>query len=240
MKFRIYCTLFIFIILFHILHTPPLLGKTREDYEKNGTAVWEGYTEERIVALTFDDGPHPKYTPAILDILNEYQAKGTFYVLGEHAQEYPGIVFRQFMDGHEIGNHTFSHSTNESKLNQEIIATSKIIKQITGQAPMTFRPVGGRYNENVVNISTANELLMVMWSWDQDTEDWKDTTTYQDIINHVIGNISPGDIILFHDAGGNQEDTVQALPRILEYLQKNNYTTVTVSELIERTTFHPK
>ncbi|WP_152657805.1 polysaccharide deacetylase family protein [Oceanobacillus sp. CFH 90083] len=208
-------------------------AKNRFDYEKDGDIFWDTETDEKVIALTFDDGPHSKYTPAMLDILADYGAKATFFVLGAHAEKFPDILYRQFSEGHEIGNHTYDHTTNLNKLRQEMKETSDIIYAITGTRPKLFRPVGGDYSDTIVRIAKENQLSVVLWSWDQDTKDWSDTD-YKAIADHVIQNVSPGDVVLFHDAGGNREETVKALPLILDYLTENEYEMITVSEMIEK------
>lgn len=208
-------------------------AKKRYEFEKDGDIFWDAKTEEKVIALTFDDGPHSKYTPAILDILTDYQAKATFFVLGAHAEKFPDIIYRQFLEGHELGNHTYDHTTKLKDLHQEMKATSDTIYAITGTRPKLFRPVGGSYNDAIVEIAKANQLSVVLWSWDQDTKDWSGID-YQAIADKVMNNVFPGDVVLFHDAGGKREETVKALPLILDYLDENGYETVTVSEMIDR------
>lgn len=206
----------------------------RKKYERTGDVIWEGYTNEKVVAITFDDGPNTLYTPLILDTLNKFKAKATFFVVGSQAKKHPQIIQRQFLEGHEIGNHTFSHDLSMKSLKAELDKTAKIINEITGNSPTLFRPVGGKYNRKIVDISKSQGYTLALWSWDQDTGDWRQPGVDK-IVNHVITNISPGDIILFHDSGGNRRQTVEALSKILDFLKKNNYQCITVSEMIERT-----
>lgn len=207
-------------------------AKDRFDYEEDGDIFWDAKTEEKVIALTFDDGPHSKYTPAVLDVLADYEAKATFFVLGAHAEKFPDILYREFSEGHEIGNHTYDHTTKLSRLSKEMKETSNIIYAITGTRPKLFRPVGGDYNDAVVQRANKNQLSVVLWSWDQDTKDWSGVD-YKSIADDVISNVSPGDVILFHDAGGKREETVKALPLILDYLAENGYKTVTLSEMMK-------
>ncbi|BAC14057.1 oligosaccharide deacetylase [Oceanobacillus iheyensis HTE831] len=222
------------IVILLIQQPSNVLSKDRFDFEKAGDAIWEGETDEKIVALTFDDGPHPDYTPEILDILEQYNMKGTFYVMGAHARKYPGLVFRAFLEGHEIGNHTFTHNGSITYLNDELTKTNEIIEKITGKYPATFRPVGGNYNETVISIAKKKGQKVAMWAWDQDTRDWDDVDS-KTIANQVIGNLSPGDIILFHDAGGDRTPTIEALPIILRFFKEEGYEGITVTDMIERT-----
>lgn len=208
--------------------------KGRQYYEERNLIIWDVQTEEKVIALTFDDGPHPIYTAQILDILARFDAKATFFVLGEHAEKYPTIVLRENDEGHEIANHTFTHSYKYTakELERELLKTNDVIYGITGTYPVLFRPVGGSYDESVVNIAVENDYKVVLWSWHQDTEDWKRPGVRR-IVNRVLTGTKPGDVILFHDAGGNRAQTVKALEEILPELQKQGYQFVTVSELIK-------
>ena len=210
-------------------------NKDRQYYEERNLITWDVQIEEKAIALTFDDGPHPVYTPQILEMLRTFDAKATFFVLGEHAEKYPSLIARENDEGHEIANHTFTHSYNYTpqKFEHELIKTNDIIHDLTGTYPVLFRPVGGYYNENMVDIAVESGYKVVLWSWHQDTEDWKRPGVSK-IVNNVLTGIKPGDIILFHDAGGNRAQTVKALEEILPELQKQGYQFVTVSELMER------
>ena len=217
---------------FFLLAQDQVHAKNRFDYEKDGDIFWDAKTEEKVIALTFDDGPHSKYTPEILDILADYEAKATFFVLGAHAEKFPDILYREFSEGHEIGNHTYDHTTKLSRLSQEMKDTSDTIYAITGTRPKLFRPVGGDYNDAIVHRAKKNQLSVTLWSWDQDTKDWSGVD-HKAIAEDVISNVSPGDVVLFHDAGGKRDETVKALPLVLEYLTENGYETVTLSEMMK-------
>lgn len=209
--------------------------KGRSEYEETGEVVWDINTKDKIVALTFDDGPHPKYTSMILDVLAKYEAKGTFFIIGQNAEKYPDVVSRTYNEGHELANHTYTHPFKVSipKLQEELQQTNEMITNITGYAPVLFRPVGGNYNEKMINTAVKNGYKVVMWSWHQDTQDWKEPGTSK-IVQKVLGGTKPGDVILFHDGGGNRTQTIKALEEIIPTLKKQGYTFVTVSELIER------
>ncbi|RDW18639.1 chitooligosaccharide deacetylase [Oceanobacillus arenosus] len=232
--FILFLSLFFYVFFFSNMQA---LAKDRWDYEKTGQVTWDLDTKEKMVAITFDDGPHPLYTPNILDTLAEYNAKATFFVLGAHAKKYPGLVYRQYTEGHEIANHTYNHHyhpVSSLELKKEIDATAEIIYEITGTKPTLFRPVGGTYNDLIINTAVDSGYHVVLWSWHQDPEDWKNPSVNR-ITNHIIRNISPGDIILLHDAGGDRSRTVESLKRILPILAKEGYEFVTVSEMMLRT-----
>jgi polysaccharide deacetylase family sporulation protein PdaB len=200
--------------------------------------VWNVETDQKLIALTFDDGPNPAYTPQILDILNQYQAKATFFVLGKRVQKYPKIAIREVNEGHEIANHTFDHhflkNVSPEKLKEEIRQTQDIIFDITEQLPNVFRPPGGFYDDALIDLAKEDHFTVVMWSWYQDTRDWKRPGVAK-IVETVLSNVHNGDIILFHDLEGDCSQTVEALRIIVPELKNQGYEFVTVSDLMNRT-----
>lgn len=210
--------------------------KNREYYETRGEIVWEVKTNEKLIALTFDDGPDPVDTPAILNLLKQYDAKATFFVIGERAEEYPEIVSQEIESGHEIANHTYSHrffnrKTQQEKMENEILKAEQVIYKVTGEKPELFRPPGGYYSERLVETTKKYDYHLIMWSWHQDTEDWKSPGVGK-IVNKVLNNARNGDIILFHDYVSGKSHTVEALQQILPVLKERGFTFVTVSELL--------
>ncbi|MFJ7666359.1 polysaccharide deacetylase family protein [Lysinibacillus sp. NPDC097195] len=208
--------------------------KGRKYYEEAGQILWEIKTNEKIIALTFDDGPHKKYTPEILDILAKYQAKSTFFIVGENAEKNSEIVQRMYEDGHELAIHTYTHPlrTNVPNLLKEIKQTHDTIYGITGYTPTLFRPVEGQYTDGMIEAVAKEGYKVVMWSWHQDTMDWKSPGVNK-IVNTVLKGAKEGNIVLFHDGGGDRGQTVKALEKILAELDKQGYKFVTVSELLE-------
>ncbi|KMY33830.1 oligosaccharide deacetylase [Lysinibacillus xylanilyticus] len=208
--------------------------KGRPYYEETGEVVWDINTKDKIIALTFDDGPHPKYTAAILDLLAKYDAKATFFIIGKNAEKYPDLVLRSYSEGHELANHTYSHPFKASvaELHAQLRKTKEIIYGITGFSPVLFRPVGGNYNDQMINAAVKDGYKVVMWSWHQDTQDWKQPGVNK-IVQKVMKGSKPGDVILFHDGGGDRMQTIKALEEILPELKKQGYTFVTISELIK-------
>ncbi|MFC5590672.1 polysaccharide deacetylase family protein [Sporosarcina soli] len=235
MKFPGLKTSLVIILFFSFALASFATEKGRPYYEKKGFVLWEIKTEDKVIALTFDDGPHSTYTPQILDLLSLYDAKATFFVVGERAEKHPEIILREIEDGHEIANHTYTHpfSSSIDQLKMELEKTNKLIHSITGIYPALYRPVGGNYNEHTINTAVESGYKVVMWSWHQDTEDWKRPGTKK-IINKVLSGTTPGNIILFHDAGGDRSQTVEALKEIIPELKKQGYEFVTVSELLNR------
>jgi len=208
--------------------------KDRKYYESLGYVVWDIQTEEKIIALTFDDGPHPKYTEQVLNLMDQYEAKGTFFLVGKQAEASPELVLRMHNEGHEIGNHTYTHPSTKSvaKIVMEIKETDEALTSILGYSPKLFRPVEGYYTEQLVQEVVQEGYKMVMWSWHQDTEDWRDPGVNK-IVNKVLKGAGEGNIVLFHDGGSNREQTVQALEIILPELQKQGYKFVTVTEMLK-------
>ncbi|WP_313894516.1 polysaccharide deacetylase family protein [Psychrobacillus sp.] len=231
--------LFLFILLFvglvFILSTTytVLAEKDRRYYENTGEVVWEIDTKEKVVALTFDDGPHPKHTGEILDLLAKYNAKATFFVVGENIEKAPDILLRQYNEGHDIANHTYTHpiKTTIPKLEAELKKTNDLIYSITGHYPELFRPVEGQYTDEMIESVVKQGYKVVMWSWHLDTEDWKDPGVHR-IVKTVLKGTEPGNVILFHDGGSNRSQTVKALEKILPELQKQGYKFVTITELL--------
>ncbi|MDR7077719.1 peptidoglycan/xylan/chitin deacetylase (PgdA/CDA1 family) [Neobacillus niacini] len=212
---------------------------SREAYEKTGKVIWEVNTKEKMVSITFDDGPHPLFTPQILDILAKYHAKATFFVVGNKVELYPDVLQRIKKEGHEIANHTnkhiYSRNLTSATLTAELEKTDKIIQQITGDKPTLYRPVGGLYNDVIINTAIKNGKMVILWSWHQDPEDWKKPGANK-ISRHITKSVQPGNIILLHDwigsGGGKTSQTVKALESIMEFLSLNGYKCVTVSELL--------
>ncbi|WP_239984826.1 polysaccharide deacetylase family protein [Sporolactobacillus pectinivorans] len=209
----------------------------RFDYEPRGSVVWDVRNHQKSVALTFDDGPHPVYTPQVLDVLKKYHAKATFFLIGKRMQAYPDLVKREVAEGHELGNHTFSHVSLHGKSNafflNEVSKTDDLINQYQGPPRIRLlRPPGGDINAQTVLISEKNHFEIILWSWNQDPKDWSKPGVSR-IVRHVLTNIKSGDIILLHDSGGNRKQTVAALKIIIPTLQSRGYKFVTLYDLLK-------
>ncbi|SEH62988.1 polysaccharide deacetylase family sporulation protein PdaB [Halobacillus karajensis] len=229
------------IVIFALLLTVSAYGADhpRHYYEEQGTAIWDVPIPSKYIALTFDDGPSTEYTPEILNILEEHEAKATFFVVGSRAQENPSIIKSMVDNGHELANHSFHHpdftGISKEELIHEMDNTSEVLENLTGAPPRLFRPPGGVYNDIIVNTANEEGYMVVMWSWHQDTRDWK-SPGVQNIVKTVLNNARNGDIFLFHDFGGDRSQTVKALQQILPKLRKEGYEFVTVSELLQKHT----
>ena len=222
-----------FIVLFYAGYHA-YADKGRTYYEQTGEVLWEIETQEKVVAITFDDGPDDQYTNQVLDLLAEYEAKATFFILGKNAEKHPEVILRQFEEGHELANHTYTHPWNTTlkRIEDEMHKTNDIIYSITGFKPILFRPVGGLYTDGMIDVAVKNGYTVVMWSWHQDTEDWKDPGVSK-IVNKVLTGTKPGDVILFHDGGSDRTQTVEALKEILPVLKEQGYQFVTISEMLK-------
>ncbi len=190
-------------------------------------------TNEKLIALTFDDGPHKYRTNEILDILAENEVKATFFVVGMMAREYPDIIRRTIAEGHELGNHTYNHSKmkrlSTEKLKSELEMTEEVLFEISEYRPKLFRPPEGWCSESIA--AAAGELDYDVILWNIDTLDWAHNDT-EKICRCVSAGISPGSIILFHDYVSGECSTVRAISKIIPELKAQGYKFVTVSELI--------
>ncbi|MFE2478185.1 polysaccharide deacetylase family protein [Streptomyces sp. NPDC059389] len=176
------------------------------------------------MVLTFDDGPDPRYTPAILDTLARYGVRAMFFVCGEMATDNRDLLRRMAAEGHLIGNHTWTHplipTLSRPALASEIARTSEVVQQAVGEAPQWFRAPYGAWNRAAFEIGA--ELGMEPLAWTVDTLDWKEpgTTT---IVSNVLKGAAPGVIVLNHDAGGDRSQSVQAVSTYLPQLLARGY-----------------
>lgn len=232
---KVLIVLCVFFIICMMSNPNTFASSKKAEYKRKGLAIWQVNTKEKMVALTFDDGPNPVYTSQILDLLAKYNAKATFFVIGERAKEFPEIIKREVTEGHEVGNHTYSHiydfDNSPKKFVQELERSSNTIKDIAGYKPTLYRPVAGYYNDLILNTAIKNGYRVVLWSWTQDTRDWS-CPGINKITHNVVSDIKPGDITIFHDSGGDRSQTVCALENILKFLKKEGFKCVTVSEMI--------
>jgi peptidoglycan/xylan/chitin deacetylase (PgdA/CDA1 family) len=185
------------------------------------------------IALTFDDGPHPRYTPRILDVLDEYNIKATFFVVGINAENYPDTIENVIKKGHEIGNHTFTHpqvsSLDPETLKDEVERCESTIYGLTDRKTKLFRPPEGMIDSDVKKVLGKLDYKVILW--DIDTKDWAHTPPKK-IAENVISNISSGDIILMHDYISYNSPTLEALELFIPVLLEKGYSFVVVSELI--------
>lgn len=188
---------------------------------------------EMKIALTFDDGPSERYTEEILEILDEYGIKATFFVIGKCCDENPDLLKMVYDCGHEIGNHTYSHRHPSAKdpavIRDEIKRTEDSVKAITGESPVLFRPPEGAYTDSVVKIASELGCKTVLWS--VDTLDWRRPSA-EKIVDRVMKDTASGSIILCHDNVVGESNTPAALRMFIPRLLEQGYVFVTVSELL--------
>jgi peptidoglycan/xylan/chitin deacetylase (PgdA/CDA1 family) len=185
------------------------------------------------IALTFDDGPHPIFTGRILDILERYNVKATFFVVGQNVENYPKAFERLVSSECEIGNHTYTHKNignmSEDELLMELERTERAIERISHRHTLLLRPPEGHFGDVVQRVSVVRGYDIILWSID--TLDWAHTSA-ADMAKKVISNVSCGDIILMHDYTSGGAHTIEALEIIIPRLIEMGYELVTVSELI--------
>ncbi len=185
------------------------------------------------IALTFDDGPHPIITERILDILQRYGVRATFFVVGQNVENYPAAFQRLASSECEIGNHTYSHrnvgNMSEKELISELERTESAIRSISQRHTLLLRPPEGSFGDIVRRVSVLKGYDIVLWSID--TLDWAHTSA--DIMaEKVLSSVSMGDIILMHDYTSGGAHTCEALEIMIPELLRRGYEFVTVSELI--------
>lgn len=199
-----------------------------------------GGGDGNLVCLTFDDGPDPEWTPAILDILKERGVKAMFFVLGSEAEKYPDLVQRIAEEGHEIGNHSFTHAnlaeSPEALIKLELNSNQRLIESLIGKSTALFRPPYDADSHPVdlgelLPIRVAQSLGYMTVLENIDPRDWQKPDAAE-LLARVKNARSSGNIILLHDGGGDRSATVEALPAILDYLQERGDRIVTIGELV--------
>ena len=217
----------LFALAFLLLINTSVGAKTSNVYHKIDSA-----DSGKRIALTFDDGPHPRITREIISILREYKVRATFFVIGQNADNYPETMKLLAKSGYEIGNHTYSHKNLKKMSEAEIEAEFKKCSEALlrfGVKPTVMRPPEGFFTDEVVKVSRAMQYDIILWSID--TRDWAHTPA-DDIVKSVLDNVKGGDIILMHDYLSGYGGTCEALRVIIPELQRRGFEFVTVSELI--------
>jgi len=202
-----------------------------------------GSPELQYVAITFDDGPHPEYTPKILDILAEQEVRATFFVVGRHVDAYPDIVERMVREGHEVASHTYNHANllraSESLATREIVRTEEALERAIGERPKLFRPPRGLYNETVLEVAHGRGYTIALWSLS--SQDWLGTPPAR-MVRMLTRETAGGDVLLFHDsgdfftaAGASRQNTVASLGPVIDGLRERGFRFATVTELMVMT-----
>ncbi|NJR64142.1 MAG: polysaccharide deacetylase family protein [Leptolyngbyaceae cyanobacterium CRU_2_3] len=194
---------------------------------------------EKVIALTFDDGPWPETTEQILDILQQNQIKATFFMVGLHIQRHPELAKRVSHEGHAIGNHTWNHPLQDVSVADaafQVDGMEKLLYETTGVKTALFRPPVGRLDSALVSYAHQQKYAMALWS--VDSEDYYVASPI--LLDNVLKNVQPGRIVLMHDGGGDRSATVKALPQIIFALRQQGYRFVTVPELMAMQAKDPK
>jgi cellulose synthase/poly-beta-1,6-N-acetylglucosamine synthase-like glycosyltransferase/peptidoglycan/xylan/chitin deacetylase (PgdA/CDA1 family)/spore germination protein YaaH len=231
-----------------------VVSEKMDSYPLPYTLTQYGYHPKKI-AITFDDGPDPTWTPKILDILKQYNVKGTFFMIGEEAEDHVSVMQRVFREGHEIGNHTFTHpdisEISDRQVDLQLNITERLFAAKLGVNPVYFRPPYSidqepDTNDQAAPVDRIENLLGYVIVGDKiDTDDWNEhpKKSPQEIVDSVFQQISVfdqkpwtrGSILLMHDGGGDRSATVAALPVLIQALRSHGYEIVPVSELIGKT-----
>ncbi|WP_405429299.1 polysaccharide deacetylase family protein [Micromonospora sp. NBC_00617] len=199
---------------------PTEAGQDGSGQKASGDKLFGAHTDtgNARLALTFDDGPDPRYTPQVLAILREYDVKATFCVVGENAQDHPDLIQAIVADGHTLCNHSWHHDISlgnkpADQIRADLVRTNEAIRAAVPDAPIVwYRQPGGAWTYPVVSVS--QQLGMTPLHWSVDPSDWQ-VPGASKIAATVLAQAEPGAVVLMHDAGGDRQGTVDALRRIL-------------------------
>ena len=201
-----------------------------------------GQLDEKAIALTFDDGPDPQWTPAILDALARNNAPGTFFVVGDQVQKYPGLVARAYNAGHLIGNHTFNHpdlrKSADWQITRELSTTQRLIETVTGHSTVLFRAPFDTDNEpttpeQLTPLHQISGLGYIVASADVDAEDFRGQSS-DAIVNHVLTRLTDArsHVVVMHDGGGDRHATVEAIDKLVPLLKARGYRLVGLDQIM--------
>jgi peptidoglycan/xylan/chitin deacetylase (PgdA/CDA1 family) len=192
--------------------------------------ISRGDPNDRAVALTFDDGPHPRTCTAILDVLNQEKVRATFFPVGFRLQQNRDLLDRMIAEGHEVGNHTWDHqrlnAISPERARREVRNVRTFVYEHTGIVPHLVRPPGGSYDTRVLQIIRDEGGAVCLWT--ANAGDWKKMSA-DEIVDKVLEQIHPGSIVLMHD---EFMQTPEALPRIIHELRARGFRFVTASEML--------
>jgi peptidoglycan/xylan/chitin deacetylase (PgdA/CDA1 family) len=193
-------------------------------------------TSEKVIALTYDDGPYPPYTNQLLDVLDSHKIQATFFLIGRNIEQHPEIVKTILARGDELANHSYSHKDmmfkSDDFLVSEIEKTDKLLRDLgVKQESISFRPPWGRRFLGLSYLVAQKHKKLIMW--DVDSYDYEKQLSADDIANQVIKNARSGSIVVMHDGGGDRSKTVAATDKIVKVLRSKGYSFKTVSELLK-------
>lgn len=203
----------------------------------NGSLVHRVPTREKVVAFTFDDGPHPVFTRQVLDIFRKVNGKATFFMIGQEIDAFEELAKEVYAAGHEIGNHTYSHPDltllTQGEARGEIKQASEQIRRVTGRHPSSFRPPYFAVNEDVFSLA-AEFGYDVIGCVNGEAKDWEQPQPSAEyILEQTRATVANGSIFLFHDGYGDRTQTVEAVRVLVAELADQGYQFVTIRELME-------
>ena len=224
-----------FLLVMGLLCYPTFKGEASSYYPLQSkypdTMMYKVETQEKVIALTFDDAPDEIYTPRILDVLSKHDVKATFFILGARVNKYPHMVKRIYNEGHSIGNHTYWHpeltKTGVANMVWEIEKNEKAIHSVIDLKTNLFRAPYGALTEDMVK--KLKEIGYRGIGWSIDSEDWKGISK-DEIKKRIINGLHPGSIVLMH-AAGDVPGTVEAVDELIPFLKQKGYYFVTVPDL---------
>ncbi len=199
--------------------------------------IWNGNRDEKLVCFTFDDGPHPSFTPRLLKLLREQDVKVTFFFIGRNVDICPDIARAALADGHELANHTYDHirltGMPPAVIERELTEGAASIERATGVWPIVFRTPGGGYSQEVLNVAQRLGMTMAQWSSNamDATQANGENPSPDRIYRNVMSTMKPGSIVLLHEPS---KGSLEALPRIIRDLRAQGYRFVTLKEMMER------
>jgi peptidoglycan/xylan/chitin deacetylase (PgdA/CDA1 family) len=220
----------IFLILAALVATWRLAKNPR--YQLFGELLYRVETTDKVIALTFDDGPSPQNTEELLELLKEKNVPATFFMIGKNLDQYPEIAKKVFLAGHQIGNHTYSHEralfSGPDYFRDEIKKTDILIRNLGYNDEIVFRPPFGK---KLISLPwVLKDLKKLTVTWDVESED-TETQDVEILKKHVLGKVRPGSIILFHDGFSRKDGTLAAVRSLIDDLRAQGYQFVTVNDL---------
>jgi len=201
----------------------------------NIAMVEQESVREKVVAFTFDDGPHPVYTPQVPEIFRRAGGQATFFMIGTEIEAHPEIAARVHREGHEIANHTYTHpdltKLTLEEAGEELQRAERLVQEVTGQPARSFRPPYFGVNDDILSLA-AERGYRTVGAVNGDAKDW-DNPGVEHILEHTRSAVKPGSVLIFHDGYGDRSQTVEAVRVLVEELVTEGYRLVTVSELLD-------
>lgn len=203
---------------------------------KKAKVYYHYQTIAPYLSITFDDGPNRIQTPKVLKILKKYNIKATFFVIGENVEYQKDVLRQVYKEGHEIGNHFYTHDNinklTKDQIRENIVSNNELIYKTIGVRPKLVRPPYGIVNDNLKAVCGELNMSIIIWTDNKDSRDWA-LTKDSEIINNLTKKVKNGDIFLFHDSNKKFTNTLSAIDVIIPALQKKGYKWVSVSTLLK-------